>query len=157
MRLAAVERVLYDVVEQAGGLKSKTSVVIVSEATAPTDGQVLTATGPTAAVWEALPTPATIPSGGDPSTPALRALGTGQYEAAAGNDSRFTASHAPAAHASTHLGAGSSAAGSDPIPIVSIANDGLVPSLPTVLGFPTEADTTMFLRGDGSWAVPPGG
>ena len=40
----------------AGALKSATSVVDVSAATAPTIGQVLVATGPSAATWQSLPT-----------------------------------------------------------------------------------------------------
>jgi hypothetical protein len=40
----------------AGALKSATTTVDVSTATAPTTGQVLVATGPTAATWQSLPT-----------------------------------------------------------------------------------------------------
>lgn len=54
----------------ANGLKSATTTVVVSAATAPTNGQVLTATGGSAATWQ------TPSSGGNWSAAAVSAIGS---------------------------------------------------------------------------------
>jgi len=48
----------------ASGIRTETTVVAISSATAPTPGQVLTATSGTAADWKTVPTPPTITSHG---------------------------------------------------------------------------------------------
>jgi hypothetical protein len=130
-----------------------------------TTGHVLTATGPTAAAFQA-PTgggaPAAHatthqPGGTDAlavdaaaSTGSLRTLGTSGTSAAAGNDGRLSDARTPTTHASSHVGGGSDAIAAF---VASGAGhkSGLVPD-PGVTG-----GTTKYLREDSSWQVPPGG
>lgn len=78
------------------------------------------------------------------------AIGVTGSTAAAGNDSRLSDARTPTAHASTHA-----SAGSDPVTLAaSQIGSGTVAT--ARLGSGT-ADSTKFLRGDQSWAVPGGG
>lgn len=90
-------------------------------------------------------------------TGSLRTLGTAATAACAGNDSRLSNSRTPTAHATSHKSGGSDAVKLDelaaPTDVTTLnATTGQHGLLPKLNGI-----TTNFLRGDGTWAVPPGG
>lgn len=85
---------------------------------------------------------------------ATKSVGTTAGTVAAGDDSRFTDSRTPTAHAASHWSGGSDAIKLDDLAApddntdldVTTSAHGLVPKAPN--------DSTKFLRGDATWAAP---
>ena len=120
-------------------LNSATTIVNVSSATAPTNGQVLTATGGTAATWQ------TPTSGG------ANALGTYIVQTAtnAPTNAQILASLGTGILKNTITTGVLSIAGGADLPAMSATVGGAVPTPPN--------DATKFLNGTGAWTVPAGG
>ena len=98
--------------QTAGGLRTATTIVSISAATAPTTGQILKATSGTTAIWQDdTGVTAHALAGADHTASTLATLNSKVSDATLvdTNDARFSDARTPLAHAASHAGAGGDA------------------------------------------------